>query len=72
MLGAIADAGRAVGLKPSGGIRTFDDAERYLAMADGVMGTGWADPGDVPVRCVWPARRAARGNRLDVIAATDR
>ncbi len=44
MLGAIADAGRAVGLKPSGGIRTFDDAERYLALADGAMGTGWATP----------------------------
>ena len=44
MLGAIADAGRVVGLKPSGGIRTFDDAEQYLALADGAMGPGWATP----------------------------
>ncbi len=44
MLGAIADADRVVGLKPSGGIRTADDAERYLALADGVMGPGWATP----------------------------
>ena len=45
MLGAIADAGACgVGLKPSGGIRTFDDAERYLALADGAMGPGWATP----------------------------
>ena len=44
MLGAIADADRTVGLKPSGGIRTVDDAERYIALADGVMGPGWATP----------------------------
>ena len=44
MLGAIADAERVVGLKPSGGIRTFDDAEQYLALADGAMGPGWATP----------------------------
>jgi len=48
MLGVIADAGRVagrvVGLKPSGGIRTFDDAEQYLALADGAMGPGWATP----------------------------
>ena len=45
MLGVIADAGRVagrvVGLKPSGGIRTFDDAEQYLALADGA----WAPAG---------------------------
>jgi deoxyribose-phosphate aldolase len=44
MLGAVADAGRTVGLKPSGGIRTFDDAERYLALVDGAMGPDWATP----------------------------
>ena len=44
MLGAIADVERVVGLKPSGGIRTFDDAEQYLALADGAMGPGWATP----------------------------
>ena len=42
LLGAIRDAGRAVGVKPSGGIRTLADAEEYLALADGVMGPQWA------------------------------
>ncbi len=47
MLGAIeeaAEAGRTVGLKPSGGIRSFDDAMAYLDLADDVMGDGWATP----------------------------
>jgi deoxyribose-phosphate aldolase len=44
MLDAIAGAGRPVGLKPSGGIRTFDEAMAYIDLADSVMGTGWAAP----------------------------
>lgn len=44
MLAVIADAGRPVGLKPSGGISTADDAERYIDLADGVMGAGWSAP----------------------------
>jgi len=47
MLGEIAAAaerGRSVGLKPSGGIRSFDDAVAYLDLADGVMGSGWSTP----------------------------
>ncbi len=47
MLGEIATAsqhGRTVGLKPSGGIRSFDDAMAYLDLADEVMGQGWATP----------------------------
>lgn len=47
MLGEVARAaeeGRTVGLKPSGGIRDFDDAMAYLDLADGVMGEGWATP----------------------------
>lgn len=47
MLGEIAVAakgGRTVGLKPSGGIRSFDDAMAYLELADEVMGQGWATP----------------------------
>jgi deoxyribose-phosphate aldolase len=43
-IAAIADSGRSVGLKPSGGIRSFDDAMAYLDLADGVMGEGWATP----------------------------
>jgi deoxyribose-phosphate aldolase len=33
-----------VGIKPSGGIRTFDDATAYVELADGVMGEGWSTP----------------------------
>jgi len=36
--------GGPVGFKPSGGIRTFDDAARYLAVADEMMGPDWATP----------------------------
>jgi deoxyribose-phosphate aldolase len=44
MLEAIRTAGRPVGLKPSGGIRTFDEAMAYVELADSVMGEGWATP----------------------------
>jgi deoxyribose-phosphate aldolase len=44
MLLVIHEAGRPVGLKPSGGIRTLDDAVAYIAQADDVMGAGWATP----------------------------
>jgi deoxyribose-phosphate aldolase len=44
MLAAIREAGRPVGLKVSGGIRTFRDAALYLALADDVMGPDWATP----------------------------
>jgi deoxyribose-phosphate aldolase len=44
MLGVIQHAGRSVGLKPSGGIRTLDDATHYLTQADDLMGAGWAAP----------------------------
>ena len=35
---------RAVGFKAAGGIKTADDAAAYLALADEIMGTGWATP----------------------------
>jgi deoxyribose-phosphate aldolase len=41
MLEVIADSIRPVGLKPSGGIRTLDDAETYLQLADDIMGPTW-------------------------------
>ena len=44
MLDVIAGAGRPVGLKPSGGIRTFDEAMSYIDLADSVMGEGWSTP----------------------------
>ncbi len=44
MLDVIAAADRPVGLKPSGGIRTFDDAMAYVELAAEVMGDAWATP----------------------------
>jgi deoxyribose-phosphate aldolase len=44
MLKAIGKSGRPVGLKPAGGIRTVGDAAEYLALADEIMGAGWATP----------------------------
>jgi deoxyribose-phosphate aldolase len=44
MLGVIREAARPVGIKPSGGIRTTDDALRYLELADRIMGPEWATP----------------------------
>lgn len=43
MLHEIKASSRRVGLKPSGGIRTLDDAAAYLSQADEIMGAGWAD-----------------------------
>jgi deoxyribose-phosphate aldolase len=42
MLSTIRSAKRVVGIKPSGGIRTLDQALPYLAIADSVMGGEWA------------------------------
>jgi deoxyribose-phosphate aldolase len=44
MLAEIRDSGWPVGIKPSGGIRTLDDALAYLRLADEVMGDHWATP----------------------------
>jgi deoxyribose-phosphate aldolase len=44
MLEAIRDSGRAIGFKPAGGIRTLADAQAHLALADAIMGPGWARP----------------------------
>lgn len=41
MLEVIADSIRPVGIKPSGGIRTLDDAVQYLDLADEIMGPTW-------------------------------
>ena len=35
---------RRVGIKPSGGIRTVDDAREYLRLADRIMGPDWVSP----------------------------
>lgn len=44
ILDAIRGADRAVGCKPSGGIRTTQDALRYLSLAEEMMGREWATP----------------------------
>lgn len=44
MLTVIADHGGDVGFKPAGGIKTLADAEIYLALADDIVGAGWATP----------------------------
>jgi deoxyribose-phosphate aldolase len=44
ILDAIRDSDRPVGFKPSGGIRSVDDAGHYLALADEMLGPEWATP----------------------------
>ena len=44
MLEVIAAADRPVGFKPSGGIRTVEEAMIYLDLADEIMGPQWASP----------------------------
>jgi deoxyribose-phosphate aldolase len=44
ILDAVVESGRAIGVKASGGIRTFAQAAEYLALADARMGEGWATP----------------------------
>jgi len=44
MLAAISDCGGRCGFKAAGGIRTVEDARHYLAMADRLLGIGWATP----------------------------
>ena len=42
MLEVIAGADRPVGFKPAGGVKTTAQAGHYLALADEIMGEGWA------------------------------
>ncbi len=44
MLAAIADAGRTVGLKPSGGISSAADADGFLEQAEVAMGADFLSP----------------------------
>ena len=52
-----------VGFKPAGGIRTTEDAGAYLALADRIMGEGWAGPRTF--------RFGASGVLDDLLAAMD-
>ena len=42
VLETIAKSGKAVGFKASGGVRTAEAAAAYLALAEEIMGSGWA------------------------------
>ncbi len=44
MLECIRDSGGRTGFKVAGGVRTLADAGRYLALADEILGNGWATP----------------------------
>jgi len=44
ILGVLSTADRPVGIKVAGGVRSLDDAAEYLALADRIMGDGWASP----------------------------
>lgn len=44
MLDAIADSGGRCGFKAAGGVRTPEDAARYLDLAEQRMGNAWATP----------------------------
>lgn len=44
MLSAIKDSGRNVGFKAAGGIRTSEQATRYVMLAEEIMGEGWLTP----------------------------
>ena len=39
------ETGKKVGFKPSGGIRTFDDAMEYYNVVKEVLGEQWLNPG---------------------------
>lgn len=43
MLKTIKESGKSVGFKAAGGIKTLDQANDYLALADKIMGPGWAN-----------------------------
>jgi len=44
MLECIRERGGRAGFKAAGGVRTLIDAGRYLALADEIVGAGWATP----------------------------
>lgn len=44
LLETIARQGGTAGFKASGGVRTVEDAAVYLALADRILGPGWAGP----------------------------
>lgn len=60
MMEVIRDMGveKTVGFKPAGGVRTAEDAQKYLAIADELFGADWADA-SLPLWCFQPAGKPA-------------
>jgi deoxyribose-phosphate aldolase len=44
MLTVIKKIPRAIGFKVSGGVRTIEQAEEYIKLAEDIMGSGWVSP----------------------------
>ena len=44
LLESIAQSGKAIGFKPAGGIRNFEDARAYFDLAEAICGPGYATP----------------------------
>ncbi|SDN70106.1 deoxyribose-phosphate aldolase [Halomonas shengliensis] len=44
LLEAIRASGRDIGFKAAGGVRTTEDAQAYLALAERIMGASWITP----------------------------
>ncbi len=44
MLQAIQDSGKSVGFKAAGGVRTLEDVNIYLKLAEEIMGSDWISP----------------------------
>jgi len=44
LLEAIRDSGRDLGFKAAGGVRTVEDAQAYLQLAERLMGAAWITP----------------------------
>ena len=67
MLEAIRDfekaTGRAVGMKPAGGIRTAKEAVQYLVVLYETLGPRWMTPGALPVRRFHAPQRCAHADR---------
>ena len=44
LLESIAQSGKAIGFKPAGGIKSFEDAKAYFDLAEQICGEGYATP----------------------------
>lgn len=44
MLECVRETGGKAGFKAAGGVKTLADASRYFALADEILGSGWATP----------------------------